>query len=217
RADVAGTPRTWAAAGAGALAIAAIIALLLPTSVPRGASAQVTLTGVRSAPDLQVQATIRVHPATLARGADWFNVIAWQGHGKLVLDRLRRIGDGIYRTTKPIPADGSWKVGLRFHRGDRMASIPIYMPVDRAIPVAGVPASARFDRPFVADHKILQRERKQNVAGWVWGVAGAVVLACCTALLLLLGWAIARLARGGPTARTRPERLPIRARAASGA
>jgi hypothetical protein len=42
--------------------------------------------------------------------------------------------------------------------------VPIYMPVDRAIPVAGVPASAHFDRAFVADHKILQRERKQNVA-----------------------------------------------------
>jgi hypothetical protein len=95
-----------------------------------------------------------------------------------------------------------------------MASVPIFLPEDKAIPVAGVPALSHFDRAFIADHKILQRERKQGVAGWLWGVAGAVVLACCTVLLVLLGWALARLSRGGAAASrpappaARPARTP---------
>jgi hypothetical protein len=68
--------------------------------------------------------------------------------------------------------------------------------VDRAIPVAGVPALHQSDRAFEADHRILQRERKQGVAGWLWGTAGSVVLVCCAILLLLLGSALARLSRG---------------------
>jgi hypothetical protein len=110
---------------------------------------------------------------------------------------------------------GTWKTALRFHHGSEMASVPIYLPADRAIPVAGVPAPARFERGFVADHKVLQRERKEGVAGWLWAVAGAVVLASTTVLLVLLGWALARLSRGAapPLPRTAPPPRPARAAA----
>jgi hypothetical protein len=93
-----------------------------------------------------------------------------------------------------------------------MASVPIYLPVDRAIPVPGVPALPHFDRAFVADHHILQRERKQGVATWLWSSAGSVVGICVALLLLVLGWALARLARGGaaPARRREPPSAPAR-------
>jgi hypothetical protein len=40
--------------------------------------------------------------------------------------------------------------------------MPIYMPRDEATPAEEVPAAAYFTRGFVADHEVLQRERKQG-------------------------------------------------------
>ena len=42
---------------------------------------------------------------------------SWQG-GALVVDPLQQTGPGTYKTTKPIPLDGSWKTeSLRTEKG----------------------------------------------------------------------------------------------------
>ena len=41
-------------------------------------------------------------PPTAADGAEWLTVTGWQGGGSVV-DRLQRVGPGVYRTTMPIP------------------------------------------------------------------------------------------------------------------
>ena len=74
-----------------------------------------------------------------------------------------------------------------------------------------MPALASATRAFQRDQHVLQRERKRDMPGWLWGVAGLVVLGITSALLLVLGWGLVRLARRGAEA-TRP--LP---RAAPGA
>lgn len=84
---------------------------------------------------------------------------------------------------------------VRLHRGRELAGVPIYLPADPAIPVEGVAAAPRFERAFVRDHELLQRERLDDVPGWLWGAAGLVVLALTAALLALIGWALVRLAR----------------------
>jgi hypothetical protein len=111
------------------------------------------------------------------------------------------VGPGEYRTTHPVPADGTWKSAFRLHRGSEMASVPLFMPADPGIPAKEVPAPASFERAFTADHTILQRERTDGASGGLWHVAIAAVLGGVVALLLLLGWALRRIA-GAP----RPER-----------
>ena len=64
---------------------------------------------VPPAPQRTVRATVRFEPASITRRADWVEQIAWQGHARVIVAPLRRIGDGIYRTTTPLPAFGSWK------------------------------------------------------------------------------------------------------------
>jgi hypothetical protein len=225
-----GRPRAWAVAGGSLLTVAAVTAFLLPTTAPTGAHAQIALRTVhaRGGPgdaSRTVAATIRFDPPSAVTNPNWLTMTAWQGGGRLVADRLRPLGGGVYVTTRPIPVGGSWKAMIRFDRGRDLAAIPVALPADAAIPTTGsaggapaVPALAVATRAFQPDRHVLQRERRQDVPGWLWGVAGLVVLGITSALLLVLGWGLVRLARRG--SRTVPSpapATPAAERAASGA
>ena len=181
-----------AAVGAAAVvAVLTVFALYKPAL--QGAGATVALTDVTKAPNRTVEADVRLHPAGAGDGAEWLTVTAWQGGG-LVVDRLKKLGPGHYRTTQPIPVHGDWKALIRLHKGNTLNGLPIYLPEDAAIPAKEVPATASFTRPFAADHKILQREQK-TAAGALWAIAYAIVAAIALALLCLLAWGLHRLAR----------------------
>ncbi len=118
-----------------------------------------------------------MRPASLADGADVVQELAWQGHKRIVQAQMRRIGPGVYRTVKPLPVHGSWKALIRIQNGATLADVPIYLPADPAIPAAGIAALPRFERPLVSDSTLMQRERKRDVPGWLWGVGISIVLA----------------------------------------
>ncbi|MCW2996540.1 MAG: hypothetical protein JWN65_89 [Solirubrobacterales bacterium] len=197
RTDVVGERRHWAVATGAILALAATIGVLGHTTVPEG-RATVTLTpayvkdGQRYA-----NATVRFRPAAVAQDADWLDGMAWQGSHKLVQAPLRRSSEGVYRTVDALPVSGEWKASIRLHRGTVMAAIPVYLPADAAIPAAEVPAARRFTRPLQSEQTILQRERKSDVPGWLWGVSGFVVLLFVAAILGFTGWCLVRIARLG--------------------
>ena len=203
RPEIAGGRSGFVATGLSLVVVAATFGYLLPTTVPEG-SAQVALRDVQTGPDRKVEATVRFSPAGVAENADWLTATAWQGGDKLVVNHLRRIREGVYRTTEPLPVTGSWKSAIRYHRGSEMASIPVYLPEDKAIPAAGVPARAEFSRPLVSDHRLLQRERKDDVPGWLFASAGAVVLAFWLMLIAAFAWGLGRIAAAGAGPRQRP-------------
>jgi hypothetical protein len=182
--------------------------------------AHVTLTDVRPAPHREALATVRLEPRNAADHANWLYVLAWQGRAPRVVDRLTRVGEGVYRSTKPIPLYGSWKVGLRLNRGYARGSVPVRLPVDRGLPNAeqhipavvtkeqlaramrrssgaALPAPAAFTRPFGDDGLIVLRETKGDVAGWVWGLAMAVTVLIWSAFIVALTFGLGRLARRG--------------------
>jgi hypothetical protein len=176
----------WLLPAAAAVAVACI-AFPLPMNSGSTTAASFTLTPLNSGPKRTVAATVRLTPRNAADHAQWLTVTAWQGGG-LVVDRLRRVADGVYQTTQPIPVYGKWKAMLRMENGRGVRAVPIYLPADPAIPAAAVTASASFTREFVRDKKILQRE----------AVGGSVFLTTPAYLLLLAiatGWLIA-LGRG---------------------
>ena len=140
RPDISGVPRAWAGALASLLVIGATVGFLLIDKAPEGRGV-VTLTEVRGGPEREVNATVRFEPASLADNADWITTIAWQGGEPRRVAPLRRVGEGVYETTAPLPVSGSWKTMIRLHRGSELASIPVYMPADAAIPVAVCPRS----------------------------------------------------------------------------
>lgn len=186
---------------AGALAVTAMIAygLYTPSDGTR-VTADVTLRDETSGPQRSVIVTAKLTPADAADGATWLTASAWQG-GSVVVDRLRRIAPGVYRSTQPIPVHGDYKSLLRLHSGNSLTGVPIYAPADDAIPVAAIAAPPTFVRRFVSDHKLLQREAKTNDPAVTYG-AYAVIGLCTLVLLGMLAWGLHRVrltARGDRT------------------
>ncbi|HET9677997.1 MAG TPA: hypothetical protein VFP21_10910 [Solirubrobacterales bacterium] len=201
------SPLLRRAAVCSAAVVAAVVGYGLLTHSQQGVSAQVSLKNVSGAPNREVEAVVRLSPPDAAAEAEWFDVTAWQGGG-LVVDPLKRIGDGVYRTTEPIPVHGNWKTMIRLHEGNSLTAVPIYLPRDAAIPVGEVPAPSHFTRTFGNEHKLLQREQKGGSPLLV-AIAYSTVAAITLSLLALLAWALHRLAIGGQTSPTR-RRLRIR-------
>jgi hypothetical protein len=199
----------WAAL-AGAAVVVAVVGSALPLSTDGPDRATVALREVVPGKERAVEATIRVTPPEAARDPEFLNVTAWQGRGSVV-DPLEQVGPGVYRTTKPIPVHGAWKATLRMQKDDALVSLPLFLPKDKAIPAPETPAADRFTREFVADHEVLQRERKEGVSGGVTAAAYLTVLAISVGLMGLLAWALIRVESGGGPPR-RSQRLPRQAR-----
>jgi hypothetical protein len=160
--------------------------------------AAVALEQTRPAPDREVVATVRLDPARAADDAKWFHAMAWQGGGSRLVP-LREIGaggDGLYRTTEPVPVHGEWKAMIRLHTGSSILALPLYMPDDPAIPARGIPAPAHFDRAFQVDHEVLRREER-GAASWLTGAAYGALAVIALAWLAAIGAAVTRFERRG--------------------
>jgi hypothetical protein len=177
------------------LALMAVIGWALPMSTSGPERAQVTLKEIQSSPERTVSATIRLDPPESVDDPEFINVTGWQGGGS-VIDPLEKVGQGVYRTTKPIPVYDGWKSTMRIQQGDALISMPLYMPKDEAIPAKEVPAKPEFTRAFLADHEVLQRERKENVSGALTLIAYLTVLGIALALIALISWSLLRVDRG---------------------
>jgi hypothetical protein len=212
-----GRPKVVPAA-IGLAAIAAVVALNVFDAPDSGLRGEVRLSEVTPSPERMVDATVRISPPEATEDANWVSAIAWQGGG-LVLNDLEQVRAGVYRTTEPLPVHGTWKTLIRLHRGDSLVGLPLYMPEDRAIPADAVPAKPRFEREFVDETLILQRELKGDVPGYLAAIAYTLVGAIVLAIILLLGWVLTRLgSQGGVPDERSPRRAgeaPIRRREAT--
>ncbi len=170
------------------LAAVAVFAWNVPPRADLSGEADVTVGAVvdgRAFLDVKVD-------AALVDGANWFHVLSWQGGGMVRAD-LNEVSPGVYRTSEPIPVSGDWKSLIRLHRGlHSMVSAPVYLPADPAIPA---PAYQAVDgpRPFVEEHKILQRELKSDVPTWLWSTGYLAVAVIFTLLLgvVAVGYTVA--------------------------
>jgi hypothetical protein len=177
------------------VAIAAVVAWGLNLSNEQGVRARIETSPPRGA-DNEVTVTATFSPRDAAEDAEWVHAIGWQGRQKLALEPLERTGDGVYRTTAPVPTGGSWKTLLQVHRDASMLSAPVYMPSDPAIPAKGIAVERAATRAMVNDHELLQRERKKDVPTALPATAYAAVGSIVLVFVGVLGWALTRLARG---------------------
>jgi hypothetical protein len=202
------------------IAIVAVIGYGLQTDHVRDARAQVQLEEVTPAPDRAVNATVRIDPPSATEDADWVRGIAWQGGG-LVDAELDRTGPGTWRTTEPLPVHNGWKALIRVHKRASIAGVPVFLPEDPAIPAEEVPAKGSFTRELIPEKEILQRELKDDVPAALSPIAYLAVGGAAVGLIVMLGWALARLARiqGTPAEPPRADRArgPVPAPAGGGA
>ena len=180
-------PFAWAAA-------LAVIAIALPTTAHDNYKATISLTPADSSAQRSVFVTAKLDPPQAASQATWFDVTSWQGgngvfHGQIVgqwVVPMRKVADGVYRSTLPVPVYGKWKTLLRLATVSSLQAVPIYLPADPAIPAKAVPALPQFTRNFVADKKILQREA---VGGSVGLQRAAYVLLALIGVIWIAGLA----------------------------
>ena len=173
------TPR--AVTGLAFATLLAVIGFALPFAHTTHSSADVT---VQALNDGTANLTVRLQPASLANDVAWFNVTSWQGgdllSGRgLQLTALDRIGPGVYRTQRPVPVTGDYKSVLRVATGRTQMAVGVYLPEDKAIPAALVPASPHFTRTFVQDQTLLQREAiggSPALKHTAYGVLGVLAL-----------------------------------------
>ena len=85
-------------------------------------------------------------------------------------------------------------------------------PKKKAIPAPEIPAKPQFTRTFIDDKKLLQREKKDDVPGWLWGGANAAVLALYLAFLTALAIGVGRVARSDPGRRGPDEPMKVPAK-----
>jgi hypothetical protein len=157
-------------------------------------TATVELTDAAPPPQRTANATVRIDPPEAAKDARWLTMTSWQGGGSHI-DRLEEVGEGVYRTTKPVPLYGNWKTTLRLHKDSAVLGAPVYFPEDPAIPAPAVEAPATFARPFQEDKKLLQREQKQDVSSFLTVGAYLFVLAIALGLIASLARGLRRLDR----------------------
>jgi hypothetical protein len=186
-------PRHAGRAAAGAFAVILLaVAWTLPTTSGDPVRANVTLADVAGGPDRTVAATVRLDPPDAADGALWFEQTSWQGGGSVIAP-MREVAPGVWRTTEPMPAHGQWKSELRLHRGNAIVGLPVSFPADPAIPAPAIAAPPRFERSFLLDRHLLQREQKRGVPGTLTLGAYLVVLAIALSMAGALGWGLSRL------------------------
>ena len=151
-------------------------------------------------------------PPDAADDARWFNVTSWQGGEPSVVGDMEEIAPGVYRTTKPIPVNGSWKSILRLHVDDEVIGLPIFLPKDTGIPAPETPAPPRFTREFQLDKNNLQREQKQGVSPLLTTGSYLGVLLLTVILIGILVWGLRRvrlsLGSGDPPPRPRRRLFP---------
>jgi hypothetical protein len=183
------------------LALGGAVVNGLDSSVPEKATATITLTDAPSTADQRmVTADVQITPTDLiSDNPEWVSIFSWQGkleHERgFVIDRLDRVGPGHYRSTRPVPAWGTWKTLLRVQDGRTMTAVPIYMPADPGIGAPGLAAEASSTRAFVPEITILQRERTFDAPSWLWTTAGLVVLTLTLVMIGGLSWGAARINR----------------------
>lgn len=182
---------------AGLFAIVALIGFGLNQGTPEKIVASVTTTPADTGkPGKWVNATVKLNSTSLDSSPKWATALAWQGPG-LVNNKLINTGPGIYETSAPVPAYGSWKTILRWHNGNTLIGMPLFQPRDDAIPAAEEPALPSFTRELSGDREILQRE--SNVSGTLVPMLAYLSILLIAGLLLgALAWGIWRVSRPVP-------------------
>ncbi|CRK60367.1 hypothetical protein [Alloactinosynnema sp. L-07] len=215
-----GFARRHALGLAGALGATAVLAFVIPPQDPGpdwSADIQLTesATGLpiahpKDGEERWVNATVTITPADVTRDAVWLSGFSWQGGG-FNSAPLVPVGDGVYRTSEPLPVYGEWKSGIRLHTADRVLTLaPVYAPAD---PAANASSIRAIDgaHPFIPEIEFLQRERKSDTPAVLWTTAYVFVGGVFGLAWALFAWLYASAA----STERLPERSSLRRKKAS--
>lgn len=178
----------------GAAGVALIALLAVP--FPRNADPIRAEVLTRPAGTNVVDVEVALDPADEAEGADWFEVLSWQG-GRSRVSRMVALGEGRFRAEVPVPVGAPWKSVIRLAHHDLVMAVPVYMPADPELGLAEVPVEARRVTIMGRDTDMLMREAHGGPA-WPALVAYGFILAIALVWMTTLVRGFAVLNRRSP-------------------
>ena len=126
-----------------------------------------------------IDLTVTLHPPLTAAGADWFEVMAWQGGPPVKHVRLVPAAGGTFHSQGTVPTGGNWKSLVVLHRGNVVEAVPVAFPADPAYHLAAIDPPASRTQAFHPSSRYLMREFTGTV---VWP---AIVISALFALTVL--------------------------------
>jgi hypothetical protein len=138
--------------------------------------------------------SLQLQPADAAQGADYFELLSWQG-GKARQTPLISDGAGGYRSARPVPTGGTWKSAVFLTRRDVLAALPISMPADAEYNIAAVKVEPQRQAAFLPADKVMMAENHAGSATpRMLAITGFFTELAVTTVFFLL--AFAGLSRG---------------------
>jgi hypothetical protein len=169
---------------------AVLVALAIPLPRTGGDGTRAAIVPRAAGPGA-VDLAVTLDPPRANRGAEWFEVLSWQGRtpGRTrQIAHFRPAGAGRFVTDRPVPVGGNWKSMVRLAKGSHLMGMPVYLPPSPQASRAGVPAGARSG-VLTSDTFLLQREATGG-PGWLEAVAYAVLAAVVAVWLAVVAWAL---------------------------
>lgn len=125
---------------------------------------------------------VELEPGNAADSATTFGVLAWRGGGR-VSTTFRKVGDGRYVSSQPVPVTGRWHTLVTLERGDEVMAAATYMGSDAEGGTPVIPAVAERQAKFERDTTLMLREGHPGnpaVAVAAYSVIAVVVLCWIT-------------------------------------
>ena len=181
----------------GALIPAALaVVALLAVPLPRNAAPIRTEIVTRPAGAGTVDVRVELDPAEEARGADWFEILSWQG-GRSRISRMVPVGEGAFVSEAPVPAVAPWKSVIRLAHHDLVMALPVYMPADPELGLSEIPVESRRVMTMQRDTDMLMREAHGGPA-WPALVAYGFIVAIALVWVSTLVRGFAAVSRRTP-------------------
>ncbi|MDP9068394.1 MAG: hypothetical protein M3N53_08645 [Actinomycetota bacterium] len=145
---------------------------------------------------------ITLEQPAVARGANWFEVLSWQG-GAVEVTELNEVAPGRFRSARAVPVTGDWKTVVRLANDDVMLATGVYLPADPEIGAAEVPVEPRRAVELQEDGDFLLREAREGAA-WPALIAYTAILLLGMIWLTSLTIAFLRVQASPARGRARP-------------
>jgi NAD(P)-dependent dehydrogenase (short-subunit alcohol dehydrogenase family) len=143
-----------------------------------------------------VDVEVTLNPADEGYGADWFEVLSWQG-GRARVSHMVPLSDGRFAAERPVPVGAPWKSVIRLAHHDLVMAVPVYMPADPELGLSEIPVAPRRVSTIQRDTDMLMREAHGGPILPAL-VAYGFILAIAVVWVTVLARGYAAVSRRGP-------------------
>ena len=140
-----------------------------------------------------ISLAVTLDPPGTAAGADWFEVMAWQGGPPVRHFPMVQQSPGHFQAQGTVPTGGNWKSLVVIHHGNVVEAVPVAFPADPPFHLKAIEPPDSRTLAFSPSSKYLMREFTGTI---VWPAIVITSLFALTVLVWVVSTAVAYRAVG---------------------